>query len=441
MSPKTNKLLACSAAALLLGGCGGGDPGPGPDRAAGSLHRTAWSLPAAPGLGCRTDIVVRISSRTSPPVSASVIVASDVTDAGHINIKIPDAPGMNARTHVERACDNTLLVIGLGYAIIASDEVSDYAWERVTKAAAFKPRDGAGALVFQDKMWLIGGWSPGAAGFPRVTSNEVWSSIDGDSWTLEKENSYDADFDAQQDGWEGRHSAGYFSLGARMLIAGGDITSGHYQSDVWSSPDGVSWQQEAGAPQLQRRLLFNSFTQLGRACIFGGQTIPAITDVELHHADLWCLQPMGAWQRIAERVEPLQRSGILGEAVLRDEVWILGGGNYEFPVPEDAVRRNDVWKSSDLQQWAKVTDHAPWPARIFHSVAAFDDRLWVMAGYDQGNLGDCWYSKDGYNWYVIEAPWSVRHAASVFVHRDALWLVAGADTQPLNDVWRLRRAR
>ena len=35
-----------------------------------------------------------------------------------------------------------------------------YQWLNVTSKAAFRPRDGAGALVFKDRMWLIGGWNP-----------------------------------------------------------------------------------------------------------------------------------------------------------------------------------------------------------------------------------------------------------------------------------------
>ena len=35
-----------------------------------------------------------------------------------------------------------------------------YSWHKVTESADFPPRDGAGALVYRDKMWPIGGWNP-----------------------------------------------------------------------------------------------------------------------------------------------------------------------------------------------------------------------------------------------------------------------------------------
>src|SRR5579871_4280549 len=79
-----------------------------------------------------------------------------------------------------------------------------YRWTKVTDQAAYAPRDGAGALVFQNKMWLIGGWNPGDKKFfPRICNNEVWSSTNGADWTLEKPNSFlDATFDPAAD-WEG----------------------------------------------------------------------------------------------------------------------------------------------------------------------------------------------------------------------------------------------
>ena len=108
-----------------------------------------------------------------------------------------------------------------------------YEWHCVTENAAFAARDGAGALVFHDKMWLLGGWNPGdKVHFPLICNSEVWSSTDGAAWTLEN----------PQAPWEGRHTAGYVVHNNRMWIVGGDCNQGHYQNDVWSSADGIHWE-------------------------------------------------------------------------------------------------------------------------------------------------------------------------------------------------------
>ena len=38
---------------------------------------------------------------------------------------------------------------------------AEYQWINVTNSAAYAPRDGAGALVYGGRMWLLGGWNPG----------------------------------------------------------------------------------------------------------------------------------------------------------------------------------------------------------------------------------------------------------------------------------------
>jgi len=85
---------------------------------------------------------------------------------------------------------------------------------------------------------------------------------------------------------------------------------------------------------------------------------------------------------------------------------------------------------------------APWEGRQYHEVAVFDDRMWVLAGYNSnsGNRSDVWHSADGINWYELsDTPWAPRHAASVFVYNNALWMIAGNNMFP--DVWKLRRTR
>ncbi|OYW24204.1 MAG: hypothetical protein B7Z55_02790, partial [Planctomycetales bacterium 12-60-4] len=36
----------------------------------------------------------------------------------------------------------------------------EYEWELITLQAPWAPRDGAGVLSFQGKIWLLGGWNP-----------------------------------------------------------------------------------------------------------------------------------------------------------------------------------------------------------------------------------------------------------------------------------------
>ena len=119
---------------------------------------------------------------------------------------------------------------------------------------------------------------------------------------------------------------------------------------------------------------------------------------------------------------------------------ILGGGTYDTPKIPDRKYFNDVWSSADAVSWTRRSEEAPWQARQYHDVAAFDGRMWVLEGYykEGGNRKDAWYSGDGLNWYEVpNTPWAPRHAASVYVHDGCLWMVAGNNMQ--SDVWKLRR--
>src|SRR5688500_12103900 len=106
----------------------------------------------------------------------------------------------------------------------ATAEPPPYEWEKITLTAQFAPRDGAGALSFDGKMWLLGGWNPSPAQrkfFPLICNNEVWSSSNGADWTLVKDNTFkDLAFDKSSD-WEGRHTAGYAAYRDKMWIIGG----------------------------------------------------------------------------------------------------------------------------------------------------------------------------------------------------------------------------
>ena len=326
-----------------------------------------------------------------------------------------------------------------------SQEGLNYRWINVTNDAAYAPRDGAGALVFKKKMWLLGGWNPGdKEHFPRICNNEVWSSQDGATWTLEKPNTFiDANFDSAFD-WEGRHTAGYVVHKNKMWIVGGDVNQKHYQYDVWNSADGKTWHYVNkghdvpwGPRSLHHSVAFND-----RIWVMGGQAIPlpegAGTE-ELFYRDIWNSSDGINWQNITPK-EPYwpQRGMIGGSVVFKDRMWILGGGIYDTPETPERKFFNDVWSSADGINWQCHVENAPWQQRQMHEVAVFDNKIWVLEGYYTGNRNDVWYSADGVNWYELpDTPWKPRHAASVFVHDNGLWMVAGNNME--SDAWKLIR--
>jgi N-acetylneuraminic acid mutarotase len=308
----------------------------------------------------------------------------------------------------------------------------EYEWTCVIQQAAFAGRDGAGALTFGGKMWLLGGWNPGdKVHFPHICNSEVWSSADGATWTLEN----------PEAPWEGRHTAGCVVHDGRMWIVGGDANQHHYQNDVWSSADGVRWDLVTDRVPWAERVLHYTIAFNGRIWVMGGQTVPQFAPAEERFCnDVWCSEDGAEWEQVTASAAWSPRGMIGGSVVFRDRMWVLGGGTYDTPQRPGRLFYNDVWSSADGADWERVLESAPWHPRQYHDVAVFDDRMWVMEGWNQANRNDVWYSADGANWHELpDTPWAPRHAASVFVYDNALWMVAGNNMFP--DVWKLTRKR
>jgi hypothetical protein len=308
----------------------------------------------------------------------------------------------------------------------------DYRWTPVNEKAPFAPRDGAGALTFNGRMWLLGGWNPfDKINFPKVCNSEVWSSADGVGWTRH----------LKQAPWEPRHTAGYAIHDNKMWIVGGDANQGHYQHDVWSSHDGVDWRLATDRVPWGPRVLHHTVSFKNRLWVFGGQTLPQFApEKEAFYADAWCSSDGAEWHKMADNLPWAPRGMIGGAAVLHDKIWLLGGGTYDTPLKPDRNFYNDVWSSTDGVNWQQTASKTPWTPRQYHDVITFDNRLWVTQGYNAkgGNRNDVWHSADGINWEEVpNTPWAPRHASGLYVHDNALWMIAGNNMTP--DVWKLTR--
>ncbi len=367
---------------------------------------------------------------------------------------------------------------------IAPSNKQSYAWEQVAVDAPFGPRDGAGGIVHDGKMWLVGGWNPER--FPLQCANDVWSSVDGAKWTMEKPNTFldAATFDKKSD-WEGRHFGGYHAFDGKMWIVGGDPNQGYYQTDVWSSTDGRKWvrtdkhtvtprMNEAGEPYPASEWRPVEESQFGlrtshitgvfdrKLFVMGGQRIGIFVNPNwpgrpsTAFDDVWTSTDGASFDQVKTSPPMWSPRGYVSEAPEHlGRMWIVGGGLHDdAPAGRpDREYKNDVWSTADGRSWAQTVEEPPFSPRIWHNVKAFDGRLWLINGYD-GNLpgkgrladnrSDVWYTADGRNWYSAQPPDSFvgRHAGTAWVHRDALYVGSGNAifNKWHSDVWRLKRS-
>ena len=128
-------------------------------------------------------------------------------------------------------------------------------WTEVTTSAAFSAREGHTSVVFNDKIWVIAGWSSG-----NNRENDVWSSSDGMTWTSV---TTDAAFSKR-----GAHTSVVFDN--KIWVIGGEFPFSDSADDVWSSADGLSWSQAIAAADFFRRTSHTSVVSDDKIWLIAG---------------------------------------------------------------------------------------------------------------------------------------------------------------------------
>lgn len=283
-------------------------------------------------------------------------------------------------------------------------------WRKLADSSPWVPRDSAGEIVHNGRMWLLGGYVPELV-------SDVWSSADGLRWDRA------GDVPAPA----GINIPVTFSHAGRMWVTSQD-------GKLFASRDGAAWDRVADSLPWGVRYGAGSAVFQGRMWVAGGISGGA------RHNDLWSSRDGVTWTLECAQA-PWSRRQLFGNLVVHDDkLWVVGGGISAYQ-PFKAYR--DVWSSPDGRSWSRVTDEAPWPARVWSNCVSYQGRLWLVGGFRAqptwNNFSDIWYSSDGERWEQLEAEeiWEPRHEISVYVHDERLWVVGGNAWPLKNDVWTL----
>lgn len=300
-------------------------------------------------------------------------------------------------------------------------------WIEETPHAQWQARDSQGELVYHNRLWIMGGWFNSYEKPPR----DVWSSPDGKTW--ERMNASAP--------WIHSDLAMSVVFRNKMWIMGGWYNGrlkGHSASNqIFSSTDGAHWKLEREAAAWSPRLAGALIRFKGKLWLMGGTENYYFGDSTSLKNDVWYSLDGKNW-KLATAHAPWPPRAYHQAAVLGGKLFVFGGGNY---VPEYQAY-HDVWCTEDGIHWSEVCHEAPWHERIWFASAVYRDCIWVMGGWSGNpfkNWSDVWYSKDGKGWKQLKTDsiWKQRHEASAFVFDEKLW-IAGGNTPPLvNDVWSL----
>jgi hypothetical protein len=322
-------------------------------------------------------------------------------------------------------CVLFFLVAQVSMGSLSAQEVT---WTKVADNAAWAPRDSQGETVYKNRLWIFGGWFNSFEAPPR----DVWTSADGKNWQRVQD----------QAPWVHSDLPMSLTFNDRMWLMGGWYNGrlpGHSASNqVWSSEDGVRWEQTTSSAAWSPRIAAALVEFKGKMFLMGGTENYYFGDAKSLKNDVWTSLDGKEWTQVTANAAWKPRA-YHQAAVLDGKLYLFGGGNY---VPEYEAR-NDVWCTEDGVEWKEVTQAAAWSPRLWFSSAVYRNHMWLIGGWSNHpsrNWGDVWYSKNGRDWRQLDAAitWKERHEHSVFVLDDRLW-IAGGHAQPLsNEVWSLK---
>jgi len=300
-------------------------------------------------------------------------------------------------------------------------------WECVTKAAAWQPRDSVGEVVFDDHLWILGGWFDRDIPNPR----DVWKSRNGKDWTCVQKTAP----------WEHSDIPIVFDFNNRLWMMGGRKLPGKENSNkVWSSPDGVNWDLVSDAAGWCPRLGAGYVVFKNKMWVLGGTENFYDGNDQTLHNDVWCSENGKDWTLVLEHA-PWSKRSFHQSVVFDGKIWVVSGGSWR---PTNDVTR-DVWCSEDGVNWTRVTDDAPWAGRIWFTLVVYRGCMWMLGGWTltNGNFGDVWYSRDGKEWVKMESDviWKTRHEPSGLVKDDKIWILGGHADPLDSEVWTLSLPR
>jgi YD repeat-containing protein len=240
-------------------------------------------------------------------------------------------------------------------------------WTQATSSAAWSARRVHRSVVFDNKMWVIGGQvkiPPSSVSF----DNDVWCSTDGITWT-EK---------IQTDSWSARCGHSLVVFNGKMWLMGGNDSTG-YKNDVWWSINGINWTKATAAAPWSARYVHTSVVYDGKIWVIGGRGAEA----EIYR-DVWYSFDGINWTQAVSSAG-WDASYDHTSLIYKDRMWVIGGTN------GIGGFFNDSWFSHDGINWTKAECENVWEARYEHSSVVHDDAIWVLGGHSSGKYwNDVW---------------------------------------------------
>jgi hypothetical protein len=247
-------------------------------------------------------------------------------------------------------------------------------WTCATNSAEWSPRAGHTSIVFDNKIWVLGGIDE------QGTKGDVWFSLNGANWTCATESAP----------WSPKYGHTSVVFDNKMWVLGGCEAPFHEKNDVWFSSDGASWICATDSAEWPSTSYHTSVVFDNKIWIIGGtRSVNGWVDF------IWYSLDGVNWTCVTDPARWSRRYGH-ASVVFDNKIWGLGGTeNMDWPINYFS----DVWYSINGLSWNCATSLASWPARAFFTSVVFDNKIWVLGGKNLERCrNDVWFSSDGVNW-------------------------------------------
>lgn len=218
------------------------------------------------------------------------------------------------------SCEGPLL---LGYDTAALPEYGGTMnWRLLTDHTSFSNRVDHSTIVFDDKIFVLGGYDISQRGEKDSYMEDVWSSSDGISWQLVSASAP----------WKGRRGMAVAVFNGYIYLAGGfavdeETRERGYRNDVYRSQDGLSWECVSSSNDWEPRKDHALLVSGGALYLLGG-----MTNGRTYFSDMWRSTDGVNWELIPEGTLPGGRASFASTVDENGDIYLIGG-SYEDMSP------------------------------------------------------------------------------------------------------------